>query len=246
MSLKTKVVEASNLETTERLESSKYEELLNKYSQPPYVLQNYGLRSLATNNIYLTLDLCPSSKEGYESVFFKELIKNYSVKKAVPVTLFVSSRWITAHEESFLELIRYEKEGKLNVTWGNHSKNHYYDPLAPLKRNFLLKTQTDILQELLDVEKLLLSYGVTPSILMRFPGLVSNKKAIEIVKSLGLISVGSNAWLAKGELITDGAIILLHGNKNEPYGIQKARQALFTKSHDNKEYEIGALIEDLK
>ncbi len=53
-------------------------------------------------------------------------------------------------------------------------------------------------KELLDVEKKLIEQGVTPSIFFRFPGLVQNEKAIQTLKRLGLITVGSNAWLAKG------------------------------------------------
>lgn len=40
------------------------------------------------------------------------------------------------------------------------------------------------------------------------------------LKSFGLIPLGSNCWLAKGEKVTNGAFILVHGNSNEPEEIK--------------------------
>ncbi|WP_063653705.1 hypothetical protein [Candidatus Arsenophonus triatominarum] len=42
------------------------------------------------------------------------------------------------------------------------------------------------------------------------------------IKNLGLIPIGSNAWLAKGEQPKSGSIVLIHGNGNEPAGIKIA------------------------
>jgi len=42
----------------------------------------------------------------------------------------------------------------------------------------------------------------------------------------GLIPLGTNAWLAKGEKPENGSVILIHGNKNEPYGIKLMKQVL--------------------
>jgi hypothetical protein len=36
---------------------------------------------------------------------------------------------------------------------------------------------------------------------------------------LSLIPVSANAWLAKNQKEADGSIILVHGNSNEPKGI---------------------------
>ena len=37
----------------------------------------------------------------------------------------------------------------------------------------------------------------------------------------GLIPVGSDAWLAKNEVPSAGSIVLVHGNGNEPVGVEK-------------------------
>jgi hypothetical protein len=88
-----------------------------------------------------------------------------------------------------------------------------------LDKNFVLSKEEHLVKDILDLEITLIKNGVTPSIFFRFPGLVSNKKSIESVKSLSLITIGSNTWLAKKEPIKEGSIILVHGNKNEPLGV---------------------------
>jgi len=191
-----------------------YQTVLEKYSQPPYTLQNYGVTSMESDKIYITTDLCPSSQKGYERAFYQNLIKNYP--NPVEITLFISGNWIDKHLNAFNELKQWEKEKKLKITWGNHTYTHPYYKKLPLKENFLLAKGVDIAKEILDLEKKLIGHGVTPSIFFRFPGLVQNEKAVKTLKKLGVIAVGSNEWLAKCEKVQKGSIILLHGNKHEP------------------------------
>jgi len=51
--------------------------------------------------------------------------------------------------------------------------------------------------------------------------LVSDTALFNKVTSFGLIPVGSDAWLAKNQTPTEGSIVLIHANGNEPYGIKK-------------------------
>ena len=92
--------------------------------------------------------------------------------------------------------------------------------LAPLARNFLLTPGTDFPAEVLELEQLLLSRGVVPSPFFRFPGLVSDAATVERLREFSLIPIGSDAWLAKGESPRRGSFILVHGNGNEPRGVQ--------------------------
>ncbi|QKF81731.1 polysaccharide deacetylase family protein [Halarcobacter ebronensis] len=234
----TKIIENKAFLREETEEKSRYEKVLSSYSKAPFNLQNYGLKKLDSKNIFLTMDMCPSSKIGYEDGFLAEIISKY---KTVPITFFISGRWIEKHKKEFLELRELQKERKLDITWGNHTFNHFYYPNCSLEKNFILAPKTDLKKEILDLEKLLISYDITPSILFRFPGLVSDKKSISIIKELGLISVGSNAWLAKDEVIKEGSIILLHGNKNEPKGIEKARDFLIKKD----DFNLGSILQEL-
>jgi hypothetical protein len=66
----------------------------------------------------------------------------------------------------------------------------------------------------------LLQYGFLSSVFFRFPGLVSDQQVVDSVVSYGLIPIGSDAWLAKGQPVHRGSIMLIHGNGNEPVGIQ--------------------------
>lgn len=239
--LHTKVVNASSLKISEpSIKQTKYKKLLKQYSKEPFTLQNYGLKHINSNYIYLTADLCPSSKYGYEKEFINALISKH--KKAVPITFFISGLWIEKHKNEFLELISYQKENKLDITWANHTFTHYYNPKEPLERNFLLSKNKDITNEILELEKLLLTYNITPSILFRFPGLVSNKQTALIVNSFGLIPVGSDTWLAKDEKINKGSIILIHANKNEPKGIEIAKKSLL----ENNNFSLHNILDNLK
>jgi hypothetical protein len=90
----------------------------------------------------------------------------------------------------------------------------------------------------------LLSAGVTPSAYFRFPGLVSNQKTMSFVSESGLITLGSQAWLAKGERPSFGSIILIHGNRNEPVGEDKLLSYLG--KMDSQGHSFGHIDEALK
>lgn len=238
-SLKTKIVKKEELKNfqSNKNTNTKYQSLLDTYSKAPFTLQNYGLKSLNSNKIYLSVDMCPSSKVGYESEFYSLLaLKNENT----PLVVFISGRWIKTHESDFLELINFQKQLKLNIIWGNHTFTHFYDKFKKLDENFLLSKNSDVETEVLNLEKLLISYNQTPSILFRFPGLISDEKTVKNINSLGLIPLGSNSWLAKGEMPKNGSIILVHGNKNEPKGIQIAN-----KLFEDKSLALGNLLDDL-
>jgi len=204
----------SNCSQQER--HSYYENLIKFNPNINHTLQNDGFK-ITSDGIAITTDLCPSSKEGFEERLYLGLIKKY--QNPVPVTLFITKRWIDKHLEAFNKLKKWQSEGKLDITWGNHTALHIYHPKAPLKHNFVLSPEENLTKDILDLEVTLLKNGVTPSVFFRFPGLVSDTKSVQLVKKLNLIPIGSNTWLAKGEKIKNGSIILVHGNKNEPKGV---------------------------
>ncbi|MDP4207131.1 MAG: hypothetical protein Q8859_14190, partial [Bacteroidota bacterium] len=76
------------------------------------------------------------------------------------------------------------------------------------------------------------------------PGLVSDRKVFNKVISYGVIPIGSNAWLAKGQKLKPGSIVLLHGNCNEPVGVNDFIQFL---NEEQKTSQKELLIpEDIK
>jgi len=209
--------------------NSRYEQLLQSSSSFPYPLTNDGITHFKYG-LYLTVDFCPSSKCGYERGFFKSLIKN--LPNPVPVTLFMTKRWIKRHKSAFCELKRWANEGKLDITWGNHTAYHFYKKGLPISQNFVLCRHIHLKSDVLELEKYLIQNGVTPSVFFRFPGLVSNKKAVKEVSSLSLIMIGSDSWIAKCQQPKDGSIVLVHGNKNEHLGIYMFLQYLHKYNHD--------------
>ncbi len=206
--------------------SSRYTKLLRKSTTAPWPTTNDGLTH-QNGGMTLTTDLCPSSKTGFERRLYQTLIDRF--KHPVPVTLFISGRWIAHHEEALKQLHRWEQEGKLAITWGNHTYTHPYHPSKPLKHNFVLSPGYNLKSDTLKLEQTLLERGIVPSIFFRFPGLVSDQKSMETIRALGLIPIGSDAWLAKGQQPKQGSIILVHGNKNEPKGVDMFLKMLETK-----------------
>ena len=217
--LETKVFLKSDISFKQkRYINSKYEKLLKKSLENKESLQNGGIKNGNIKGLFLTVDLCPSSKKD---PFEKNVIKMFMKKGYKNIAFSVTGRWLKKNKKYFLWIKSQEKNKKLNVVWINHTFTHFYSKKLPLKENFLLKKGTNLFFEITQVEKILLENGEIPSVFIRYPGLVANQKIREeVANKFGLIALGSDAWLAKGERPKDGSIILIHGNKNEPLGIK--------------------------
>ena len=168
------------------------------------------------HNVYLTVDLCPSHKP-LDVELFKKIQGGV---KPVPVVISISGIWLRDHTSDLNLLLQMESEGELKITWANHTYSHPYDPKLPLEHNFLLEKNVSLEEEVFKNEKLLLSNGLVPSVFFRFPGLISDQEDVEAIRAWGLIPVGANAWLAKGQKPQIGSFILVHGNGNEPQGLK--------------------------
>ena len=202
--------------------ATKYLAGLSAATRPPYPIEDSGLRHAlaAVDGLFLTVDMCPSSKP-FEARFFAELAAHRSPDgRPMPVAISISGRWALDHEAEFASLIRRQQLGELDITWVNHSYTHRYARGVPDRQNFLLMPHTDFEQEVLRTEQLLIARGLTPSVFFRFPGLVSDAQLVMALRRLGLVPLGADAWLAKLQKPTPGSIVLVHGNGNEPYGIR--------------------------
>ena len=200
--------------------STPFLKALERYSAAPDRLQNAGAArsDLATDGVFLTVDLCPSRRRFERELF--ESAATLGKGAPVPVAVAVSGVWLVNHPDETAYLQSEVAAGRLSITWVNHSYHHTYDPKIPLAKNFLLTPGTDLTREVLDLEEQLLSRGLVPSPFFRFPGLVSDGAAVRRLKELSLIPIGSDAWLAKGESPRGGSFILVHGNGNEPKGVK--------------------------
>ncbi|WP_027585439.1 polysaccharide deacetylase family protein [Prolixibacter bellariivorans] len=178
--------------------------------------------------ITLTVDLCPSHRP-LDRVIFTSLISEFAkTEKPVPVALSVTGRFMLTHPADIAWLKELNAEGDIAVTWINHTYNHHYNPHVPLTRNFLLEPNTNLNLEILQTEIAMLQKGLLFSVFFRFPGLVSEHRVVDHVLGYGLIPIGSDAWLAKGQPAAAGSIVLIHGNGNEPVGVKDFLKLLQT------------------
>jgi hypothetical protein len=198
---------ATNPEKT--LEETRFYKLLNT---------DNPVKKLDSKGYALTIDLCekPRKKERHFETRLFDFLEKISLERQiiVPVGIAVSISWIKQEPSAFERIIQMIDSGTLNVTWINHSATHPVN-----KGKFLTEANTDFTMEVLATEKYLLERGEIPSVFFRFPGLVHNANLLTQLKELSLIPLDANAWIAKGKKIQDGSIILIHGNGNEPEGI---------------------------
>jgi hypothetical protein len=221
--------------TWQELEATPYVRLIRHCERPPYPLQNDGVkRALGVpEGYFLTVDMCPSSKP-FDKEFFERLITLKQNQAPFPIGIGITGLWMLSHPNEFGWLCKQHSQGKLSITWINHTfRSQYYHDL-PLENNFLRFsmvelpeaerirfTQATLQDEVLLTEQLLLERGQLPSVFFRFPGLVSDEYLMRMISNLGLIPLGTDAWLAKNEQPQLGSIILVHANGNEPSGLAK-------------------------
>jgi len=202
--------------------SSPYIRALSDATQHASSLQDAGITHVvpAEHGVVLTVDLCPS-KRPLDEILFQKVVATFSPEEQpVPIAIAVTGLWMEKHTRELDWLLGLVKTGKLEITWINHSFHHRYDPKLPLAQNFLLEKGTVLEDEVLRNELLMIQKGITPAPLFRFPGLISNAELVRAVIRYGLIPIGSDAWLAKKERAHPGDIVLVHGNGNEPQGIE--------------------------
>jgi hypothetical protein len=180
-------------------------------------LDNAGLTHGRGDGVFVTGDLCPSQKP-LDRDFLQKLEKP---GEATPVALSVSGLWIARHADDFAWLRRQKAEGRLAISFVNHSFSHPYRPGLATGQNFLLAPGVDMQREVFDVERLLIANGETPSVFFRFPGLISDPSLMEAVRKYHLIPLGANAWLALNQKASAGAVVLVHPNGNEPLGLKQ-------------------------
>lgn len=215
-----------------------FNKILKKYKLTP--VKELKDKELTTSNYIkciLTIDMCTSSSNpniSWEKEDLFDFLIEFSKQEhiGVPVILFVTNKWIINNESKFEQLIKWKSEGKINITWGNHSANHRLNKDSKGKLWFLTAYNVNFKKEVLSVEELLLSYGQVPSVFFRFPGLIYNTDLLKQLNELSLIAIDSNAWINKGQPVKNGAVILIHGNGNEHEGVKKFKSQILKLQKD--------------
>ncbi len=185
-------------------------------SPEPGVEFNAGLSHGQGEGSFITGDLCPS-RQPLDRAFLEKLA---ALGPGTPVALSISGLWLTRHWADFQWLRAEAQSGQLKIAWVDHSYHHPYVPGRALARNFLLTPGVDMQAEILDTERLLIANGETPSVFFRFPDLVSDAAAMEVVRRDHLVALGADGWLVFAPPLRPGAILLVHANGNEPFGLR--------------------------
>ncbi|WP_439695655.1 polysaccharide deacetylase [Mucilaginibacter sp. AW1-7] len=226
-----------------------YMKALRKAEKQSVTIQDAGIESgiPKEKGISLTADLCPSHR-ALDKRIFTDIFNGFNkVERPVPVALSITGIWMRQHPQDLEWLKQMQAKHEIYITWINHSFNHRVSLKAPLKENFLLEPGTDISYEVLETEKDMLKNGLLPSAFFRFPGLVSDQQLVYKITGFGLIPVGTDAWLAKGQQPQAGSIVLIHGNGNEPTGVNDFIKLLQVKSRAiaNKQWLLYDLRESV-
>ena len=229
--------------------STPYQKALAKAEKQSVMTQDAGIEHGMPKEagISLTADLCPSHRP-LDRVIFTDIFNQFGkVERPVPIALSVTGIWMQQHPQDLEWLKQMEQKREIKITWINHSFNHRVSKTRPLKESFLLEPGTDISYEVLETEKAMLNNGMMPSVFFRFPGLVSDQQLVTRITDFGLIPIGTDAWLAKGQQPQAGSIVLIHGNGNEPVGVQDFIKLLQskTKSIANKQWLLYDLRESV-
>ncbi|OHD67944.1 MAG: hypothetical protein A2W19_06765 [Spirochaetes bacterium RBG_16_49_21] len=186
-------------------------------------LQNAGITHISGHGaaVYLTADLCPTRRPLDRALFMRIMNEYGNYHKPVPVALSITGRWMEKHSADLRWLIDLEKNKIISIVWINHTYTHLYKKNLPLSKNFLLNKTAGIDEEILHNEIAMIESGLIPSVFFRFPGLISNREAFLKITGLGLIPVGSDAWLGKNQWPKQGSIILVHANNQELVGMKR-------------------------
>lgn len=220
--LETDIVQSSCLKCEEvslvNLRAATYTKLLNFSKSHSSPMSDAGISRIdSEKGIFLSVDLCPSQKQFDYRIFENSHV---SARKDFPVAVAISGGWLKHHQDSFNWLKAKQINHDLDIVWVNHSYTHPYKKGIPNNENFLLTPGDSLDAEIFNQEKYMISNGITPSVFFRFPGLISNSQLVTELANYGLLTLGSDAWLALGQRPKAGSIILIHGNGNEEFGVQ--------------------------
>jgi hypothetical protein len=226
-----------------------YIKAISKAEKQSVNIQDAGIENglPKESGISLTADLCPSHRP-LDKIIFTDIFNEFKkVEQPVPVALSITGVWMKQHPADLQWLKKMQQDHEIYITWINHSYNHRVSLSLPLKENFLLEPGTDINYEVLETEQAMLKNGLLPSVFFRFPGLVSDQQLVFKITDFGLIPIGTDAWLAKGQLPQAGSIVLIHGNGNEPVGIDDFIKLLKSKTQSiaNKQWLLYDLRESV-
>lgn len=181
-------------------------------------------------SIAVTIDLCWSLRAYEESLFQSLAEVARRQQRALYPVVFVSGRWLEQHPHEMDALLALDREPNVHIIWGLHSWIH------PKEGAFLNGlSPEEVRRDTLRLERGLLEWGIVPTVYYRFPGLIHDATRLNAILELDLLPIDCSTWMAwvrpqRPEPfyhpVESGSIVLLHGNGNEPRGIDAFRRWL--------------------
>ncbi len=208
-----------------RSEDLAFMSVVKRIAEGPGVF-DHGSRKIFPPAFAVTTDLCPSTKPWNRSLYEMLVALSDRLHRPFPVGIAVSGRWMERYPEALVQLVRWDKQKKLAITWLNHSDTH------PVKGDFLVNPSVDFDKEVRVQERRMRKAGIFNAPLFRFPGLRYDFTRLRQLSEMGYMAVGADAWLAKGQRVRNGSIVLVHGNGNEKFGVRLLRIFLKRKEAD--------------
>jgi len=172
-------------------------------------------------SICVVVDMCQSSVSWDPSIFHRLISIGRESGTPVRVTVAPAGRWIIGHFSAFTQLVAWHKTRMLDIEWANHTMNHSLNTDMNGIMQFLCSHESDLVQEALALEILLLEQGVCPSLWFRFPGNKCTMPLLCQLSQLSLIPLGITSWLERGDDIKFGSTVLIHANGNDGAGAKK-------------------------
>lgn len=215
----------SHADSGDRLASAPYLKSLEQLSSRGAALESIDhdarAATSATEPFALTIDMCQSRKPFERRLFEWAVTLADQLHAPVPVGIAMTGVWAKAHASELEQILAWESAGKLSITWINHSSTHplHCQNASCSKAEFLTAQSVDFDEEVFGLERALISRGLVPSPIFRFPGLVHDAERMRQLSRLSLMAIDADGWIAKGQGIKPGAVVLVHGNGNEPEGI---------------------------
>lgn len=198
---------------TEKGKETKLYKLLNSKTE---------IKNFSGNGYALMIELSQRNMKKYkfERDFFLFLATR---KNPTPVSIIISSRWMIEDRESFNKIEALAEQKKLDVTWIVKSLN-----------------TSNLEDEILNTERLLLESGNIPSIFFKVSGVYDEVTAGKL-KELSLIPIKENTILSKkGGKIKKGGIILVKGDGSDSSSIKK----IIAESKKKKGLQIQSLYDN--
>ncbi|MCX7883242.1 MAG: polysaccharide deacetylase family protein [Brevinematales bacterium] len=175
--------------------------------------------------LVLTTDLCPTTRPMSRE-FFLDLEKASVITGSeVPLLVFFSGKWILRHAHELPWL----RERKILYVAGNHTFSHHIFSQSWEREVFIA--------EITNTERVMLSYGILPSIWFRFPGLRFCPDHIPVLGELGLVAVDTTVWVGERKMPSIG-VMLAHANGTQPREVSHMKKFLETNTYALAQHTI--------